>query len=393
MTLTKSHIPPMEKTLTVVCVELASDSTAAGSHLRGTLARLASGGFPTRVIARFDDGPRWMPAAARKAWRIASVVGRARIARPRGVLVARWSPFIALVSRRWTRRGLPLVLLVQGNLDDLYDSNPWTRRASGITELALASIRDATRVVTPSAGLAEWVATLRGDGTGTITVIPNGVDLALFEEARREAVASGEEADGRHSGPSHALFVGNLAAWQGIDTILAALADPAWPADLGLHVIGDGQLADVVRQSPDARVVFHGRRSKAEVARAVARATMTLATRHDDAASATGVSPFKVIEAAAAGTPCVVTRVPGQTELATDLGGSILIPPDDPAALAQAVARLHGDPALRARLSEDGRRGSAAYDWAVRGAALTAVIAGALEHDRDAALDHDLATG
>ena len=356
--------------LTLLWVELTTDSTAAGAHLRGTLDRLSDPRFRPRVITRWTDGPGWMPRAGRKAWRIASVVSRARLARPRGVLIARWSPFIALVSRRWTRRGRPFVLFVQGNLDDMYDSNPWTRKATWITRLALASIREATHVVTPSEGLAEWVGAVRDDGRASITVIPNGVDLSLFEQERR-AVDAETAAD---PGARHALFFGNMAGWQGIDTILDAIADPEWPADLGLRVIGEGQMAEAVQSCGDARVVYLGRLPKRDVAREVARAELTLATRHDVAASATGVSPFKIIESAASGTPCIVTRVPGQTELALDLGGSLLIPADDAHELARAVARLHGDAALRASLAADARAGVASYDWKARADALTGII-------------------
>jgi len=365
-----SAAPGGKTRLTLLWVESTTDSTAAGAHLRGTIARLAPELFDLRVITHSTDGPSWMPARLRKPWRIISVVGRAKLARPRGVLLARWSPFVALVSRRWTAKGRPLVLFVQGNLDDLYDSNPWTRRAPWLTELALASIRDATAVVTPSAGLAEWVATIRAaEEQPAVTVIPNGVDLALFDGARAGADRPREP---------YAVFFGNMATWQGVDTILQALADPRWPADLALTVIGDGPLARQVADSADPRVHYLGRRSKAEVAEVVAAAEMALATRSDVAASATGVSPFKVIEAAAAGTPAVVTRVPGQTELAADIGGAVLIPPGDAEALAQAVADLHADPALRARLIERGLAGVRAYDWASRGDELAAVVASAV---------------
>lgn len=354
--------------LTLVWVELTSDSTAAGAHLRGTVQRLADPRFTLRPVTHEGGGASWMPGAVQKMGRIASVVARARLVPARGVLLARWSPFIALVSGRWTRRGLPLVLFVQGNLADMHDSNPWTRRAQWLTRLCLASIRSATHVVTPSEGLAEWVGTIRADGRERVTVIPNGADVALFEAERERAASEGP------AGPAHVLFFGNMASWQGIDTILHALADPRWPADLGLRVIGDGQMAGAVSASTDSRVTYLGRRRKADVAAAAARAEFTLATRHDVAASATGVSPFKIIESAAAGTPSIVTRVPGQTELAVDIGGSVLIPPDDPGALAAAVARLHADPVLRGEIAQRGREGAARYDWAARADELTRIV-------------------
>ena len=361
---TAAHRSPVP--LTLVWVERTTDSTAAGAHLRGTLARLEDPRLQTCIVTDESEGARWLPEVVSKIVRILSVVGRARLARCNGVLLARWSPFIVWSSRRWRRHGLQSVIFVQGNLDDLYHSNPWTRLVPWITTVALESIRDASHIVTPSEGLAEWVSTLRPDGRASVTVIANGADVQLFDRERRSL--------DRESTTPRALFFGNMADWQGIDTVLAALKDPLWPEDLELWFIGDGQMADVVRQSDDQRVRYLGRQPKAQVARAAAEAEITLATRHADGASATGVSPFKIIESAAAGTPCIVTRVPGQTELAQDIGGSLLIPADDPSALAQAVARLHGDPVLRERLAADAVRGVSRYDWTASGPALTSIV-------------------
>lgn len=350
--------------LTLVWVESTVDSTAAGAHLRGTMTRLADPRFRLRVFTQGSEAPGWLPTQIGKLARISRVVGRALAAPRRGLLVARWSPFISVISRRWRRQGLPTLLFVQGNLDDLYESNPWTRRVPWITKAALQSIVDASHIITPSAGLSEWVAALRPNGAENVTVIPNGVDVALFRSKKRNV---GQEAP-------YALFFGNMARWQGIDTLLAALEQPTWPADLEMWFIGDGQLAETVQQHPDGRVRHFGRLPKEEVARHVAGAELVLATRHADGASATGVSPFKIIEAAAAGTPAVVTEVPGQAELARDLGGSVVIPADDPIALAQAVADLHADPQLRDRLSAQASRAVERYDWAAAAPTVSDIV-------------------
>jgi glycosyltransferase involved in cell wall biosynthesis len=52
------------------------------------------------------------------------------------------------------------------------------------------------------------------------------------------------------------------------------------------------------------------------------------------------------MEAMAAGTPCVSTRVSGIPELIEDGHEGLLVPERDPAALAQAIARLLDDPDL-----------------------------------------------
>ena len=63
-------------------------------------------------------------------------------------------------------------------------------------------------------------------------------------------------------------------------------------------------------------------------------------------------SPLAVIEAMAAGLPIVATSVGGIPELLRRDEDALLVPPRDPPALAEAVARLLEDPALRETLGK-----------------------------------------
>jgi glycosyltransferase involved in cell wall biosynthesis len=56
----------------------------------------------------------------------------------------------------------------------------------------------------------------------------------------------------------------------------------------------------------------------------------------------------------AAGLPVVTTRVSGIPELVEDGVNGLLVDPDDPDALAEALLRVHRDEALRARLAAAG---------------------------------------
>jgi glycosyltransferase involved in cell wall biosynthesis len=66
--------------------------------------------------------------------------------------------------------------------------------------------------------------------------------------------------------------------------------------------------------------------------------------------------PNAVLEAMGAGLPVVATAVGGTPDVVVDGVTGLLVPAADPAALAAVLERLIGDPGLRQRMGEAGRR-------------------------------------
>lgn len=66
--------------------------------------------------------------------------------------------------------------------------------------------------------------------------------------------------------------------------------------------------------------------------------------------------PVSIIEAMAAGLPCVGTDIAGVPEEILDGQTGFVVPPRDPPALAEALAKLLEDPALRVRMGAAGRQ-------------------------------------
>jgi glycosyltransferase involved in cell wall biosynthesis len=62
-----------------------------------------------------------------------------------------------------------------------------------------------------------------------------------------------------------------------------------------------------------------------------------------------------LVEAMAAGTPVVASAVSGIPELVADGVNGLLVAPEEPEALADALVRLHRDPELAARLRDAAR--------------------------------------
>ena len=79
----------------------------------------------------------------------------------------------------------------------------------------------------------------------------------------------------------------------------------------------------------------------------------------------TDAMPRSAQEGMAAGLVVVASRLGGLPELINHDENGLLFPPGDAAALALAIGRLAGDPALRRRLAEAGRR-RVASDFDIR---------------------------
>jgi glycosyltransferase involved in cell wall biosynthesis len=144
------------------------------------------------------------------------------------------------------------------------------------------------------------------------------------------------------------LVLARLEAAKGIDTAISALAH--LPRAV-LWIAGEGSLlSELERHAASCgvaeRVRFLGwRTDRAELLRAAD--VCLVPSRHE---------PFGnvVVNAWSCGTPLVACRSQGPGALIADGDDGLLVPVDDPPAMAAAIARLLGDEDLRARLIAHG---------------------------------------
>lgn len=186
-----------------------------------------------------------------------------------------------------------------------------------------------------------------------LVTVPNGIGapeekIPTAELRRRLGLP-------RESGPVVG-FVGRLCPSKGPDTLLwaASLLRGRWP---GLQVVliggdaGDGAYSRRLRAlAEDLHLHAHfcGYRDHAS----------SLLRAFDLLVVPSRAEPFGLVtaEALARGVPVVVTRSGGSREVVRHEEDGLLVPPDDPEALAAAVHRLLADPALRARCRDAGPR-------------------------------------
>jgi glycosyltransferase involved in cell wall biosynthesis len=213
------------------------------------------------------------------------------------------------------------------------------------------ALRAATMVLANAATVASQVERDDGVATDHIAIVPNGLDLPTFDEDSRRPLGPlpASAGEGRRVVTIARMTYGA----KGHDDLLEAAALAARLApDLRFFIAGDGPREREVKARAaalhlDERLFFVGQRT--DVAALLAWADFVV---HPSRAEG---MPNAVVEAMAAGKPIVATSVGGVPELIQHDRHGLLVPPADPACLAEALASLAFDPDRAARLGRAAR--------------------------------------
>ncbi|MET8162914.1 glycosyltransferase [Streptomyces sp. NPDC005329] len=258
-----------------------------------------------------------------------------------------------LVHAHSAKAGLAGRLAVRGRIPTVFQPHAWSFEAVGGVTATLAltwerfGARWADRLVCVSE--AERTTGLRARIGGRVSVIPNGIDPERFHPASVDTVRASLLPELDPATPL-VVCVGRLCRQKAQDVLLAAWPDIARKVPgARLVLVGDGPDGERLRSRAPESVLFAG-----AVADAVpwyqAADLVVLPSRWEGMALAP-------LEALACGRPVVVTDVDGAREaLPAALAPRCLVPAENPAALAGAVAGLLLDPLLRESLGHQGRR-------------------------------------
>jgi rhamnosyl/mannosyltransferase len=174
-------------------------------------------------------------------------------------------------------------------------------------------------------------------------VVPLGVEVDRF--AGERARQTGREL----------LFVGKLRYYKGVDDLLRALVEIM---EVRLTVVGDGPMRGeweaLARQLDLAdRVIFTGEVPDDELPTRYAAADLFVLPANARAEAFGTV----LLEAMAAGLPCITTEVGTGTSWVVQHGVTgLVVPPRNPEALAGAIRQLLTDPDVRWRMGQRGRQ-------------------------------------
>lgn len=240
---------------------------------------------------------------------------------------------------------LPLVTTVFG---EIYAAPDQYRRRRAEVEYILGLSR---RVLSPSQHCA---ASLRLLGFPSAEVVYYGIDTSRFRPGldgtgvrRRLGLADGDFV---------VLFVARMVREMGLDVLLASIPSVIREArNVRFLIAGtsgelekDAQAA--ARLHPDQVFIFPNVGSE-ELPLLYAAASVAVTPSVNERACL----GLAVVEAMASGKPVIVSRVGGGPELLTDGESGLLVPPNDPAALAQAILCLTRQREQLPRMGQLGR--------------------------------------
>ncbi|NJL94789.1 MAG: glycosyltransferase [Anaerolineae bacterium] len=164
-----------------------------------------------------------------------------------------------------------------------------------------------------------------------------------------------------HTGPLRLLFAGRITPAKGIDTLLRAVALCVQAQHaVQLDVVGDGSerpAAEKLAKALDlgACVTFHGWVGRAALFEHYRQAdTFLSGSRHQ------GLDKV-VLEAMSFGLPIVATDISVMPFLVQPPRCGLLVPPDDPPAMAQAIQTLLVAPQQRTQMGQNARARSADF--------------------------------
>ncbi len=178
-----------------------------------------------------------------------------------------------------------------------------------------------------------------------LTVIHCGIDPAVFTPAPPGAR--------RSEGPLRLVCVGTLHEVKGQSVLVEAcrlLSERG--IEFRCDLVGDGPDRERLAQQAQSA----GLEGRIRLLGALTRPEVAARLRDSDVAVVPSVPtsdgrregiPVALMEAAASGRPVVASRLSGIPEAIEDGAQGLLVPPGDAAALADAIARLSDDPALR----------------------------------------------
>lgn len=217
----------------------------------------------------------------------------------------------------------------------------------------------AARITTVTRGMYDGFLR-EGVPKAKLALVTNGVDTGLFrpDAPGGAALRRQLELEDRFV----VLYAGTHGLTQGLEVVIAAARQLAHDGRTLFLFVGEGaekeRLQELAASLPNVR--FMPSQPKSAMPALLAAADVCVVPLRD-LPLFRGALPSKLFEAMAAGRP-LITAIAGEAAALTwRARAGLCVPPERPAALAAAVARLRDDATLRRALGTNGRAYVSAY--------------------------------
>lgn len=258
--------------------------------------------------------------------------------------------WIAALLGKW--RGVPVIVTVHG-------SDAYSLQHSIMTKIKRWTLQNCSSWTSNTLATAQVV----GNNLPVPKIIPMGVDFRRFNSGRSFK---------RTPGPSILLFVGRLVEIKGLRDLITAfsLMEKSLQLKTELWIVGDG----VERSSLEAlaqtlnlggQIVFYGQLPNDLLPDYYATADIFVAPSIVDSAGSAEGQGVILLEALASGTAVISTNTGGIGEVIEHGKTGLLVEPNDPAGLKNAIERLLIDKEFRGSLASAGKNVIQSYDWTV----------------------------
>ncbi|MEP6673111.1 MAG: glycosyltransferase family 4 protein [Chthoniobacter sp.] len=249
---------------------------------------------------------------------------------------------VAARTAWWLRKLFGISYSFTGHANDIFCDTDFP-----VTNADL--VRGARLVVTETDYARRWMEEKYPWAKGKVVRVFNGVAIDGFP-AKEPA-----------SGVPRILSVGRYVEKKGFrDLIEACRLLRARGVDFVCEIVGGGPLeaplqAQIAEAKLEQQVQLLGPRSQGEVRRLLAAAQVFVLACVPEKDGGSDNLPTVIMEAMLARTPVISTELAGVPEMIAPGEDGLLVPPQSPSALVDAMAKLLADPAAAERLGEQGR--------------------------------------
>jgi glycosyltransferase involved in cell wall biosynthesis len=261
--------------------------------------------------------------------------------------------FAAKTNKIPTVLNIHRVISLEEQTRDIPVSHLKHLRAKTRTSIASQAMK---KIVVNSKFMVKNVALGYGIDPDKITVIPNGVNLKLFDRQTKKIFLDGDPA---------ILYIGRLTYAKGILTLIqaVALAKKSFPK-IKLHCVGHSSVTASDLQSKISElhltdnVILHDWVSQEDISSYYKAADFCIFPSQLESFG------LVVLEAMASGAPLILSNIPAFREIVQKEKSGLFFNVGNEQELANSITRLASDFNLRKRLVENASRDVLSYDWA-----------------------------